>query len=121
MPAGPVGDGTYANESVWGAAERAWTTVRVPADGLVAGDNVLAIEVHNDWRGGPDIAVDAALTAIDEAVERPPEDEVFVSFGGTWRYDDTGAQRNDTAWRQTGFDDGDWSAGPAPVRLWRRR
>ena len=51
------------------------------------------------------------MTAIDEPVEPPAEDEVLVAFGTDWRYDDNGTQRNGTGWRQQGFNDGGWSVG----------
>ncbi len=111
MPAGPVTENTYASESVWGAAERAWTSVEVPPNMLVPGANVLAIEVHNDWRRGGDLAFDASLTAIDDVVEPPAEDQLLVAFQSAWRYDDAGTLRNGTAWRQPDFNDAGWSIG----------
>lgn len=44
----------------------------------------------------------------------PRIDGVLVESEGDWRYDDTGADLG-TAWREPGFDDGAWAAGPAEI------
>jgi hypothetical protein len=112
MPAGPIAQSTKAAGTVWGAAERAWTSVAVPSDALVAGSNVLAVELHNNWRGGNDLAGDAALTVIDDVIAPPPVDQVLVDLDGTWSYLDTGVTPP-ADWATAGFDDGSWSTGQA--------
>ncbi len=114
MPAGPVNRNTKAAGTVWGAAERAWTSVQVPAAALVAGSNVLAIEVHNNWRGGNDLALDAALTKIDDVIAPPAIDQVLVSFDDTWRYLDAGVTPA-ADWATSGFDDASWASGAAQL------
>lgn len=115
MPPGPVQETTWATEAVWGAAERAWTTVLLPADALVAGTNMLAIEVHNDARTGPDIAMAAGLSTTDDGVAPPPQDRILVPFGAEWRYDDTGVDLDGVDWTAPGFDDAPWSSGAAQL------
>jgi len=110
MPAGPVGSDTAAAETVWGAAERAWATVEIASTDLVAGTNVLAIEVHNNWRGGSDLAIDASLLTTEEPVEGGPVDQVLVADDASWRYLDTGVDPG-AGWTGTGFDDAAWATG----------
>jgi chitodextrinase len=47
MPAGPVGYTTKASASLGGADERTPVSFSVPASALVAGTNVIAVELHN--------------------------------------------------------------------------
>lgn len=112
MPAGPINGSTKAADTVWGAAERAWTSVEVPAAALVVGTNVLAVELHNNWSGGGDLAGDAALTVIDNAVDPPAVDQELVTLDDTWSYLDTGVVPDGT-WTGIGFDDAAWATGPA--------
>lgn len=54
IDAGPVGFGTYANAAVSAATALANpVTVTVPAELLVAGTNVIAAEVHSNYRSTP--------------------------------------------------------------------
>ena len=39
---------------------------------------------------------------------------VFIPAGATWKFLDDGSDQ-DTLWRETGFDDGAWDAGPAQL------
>lgn len=114
MPAGPVSSETKASDTVWGAAERAWTSVPVPAELLNAGQNVLAVEAHNNWRGGNDLASGATLTATDVPVEAPPVDQLLVALDDDWRYLDNGVAPA-ADWATNGFDDGAWAVGPAQL------
>ncbi len=114
MPVGPIDDDTPASDTVWGAAERSWSTVTVPAASLVAGTNVLAVEVHNNWSGGSDLAFDAALTVIDEVVEPPPVDEILVALDGSWSYLDDGSDPGPD-WMLPLFDANNWAVGPAQL------
>jgi hypothetical protein len=47
MPAGPVGYTTKASASLGGADERTPVSFSVPSSALVAGTNVIAVELHN--------------------------------------------------------------------------
>jgi hypothetical protein len=49
-------------------------------------------------------------------VGRPSAQRTWVAFGSVWRYSDTG-QDLGTAWRQPGFNDSGWAAGPARLGL----
>lgn len=112
MPAGPVDPTTGAAETVWGAAERAWASAEITAADLVAGTNVLAVEVHNNWQGGGDLAIDASLVATENPVAEQPVDQQLVAIDADWRYLDTGADPG-SQWATPGFDDGAWPVGTA--------
>ena len=60
MPAGTISAGSYAATGRWGAEER-WRTFTAPASALVEGNNVLAVEVHQDYRGSGDLSFDLRL------------------------------------------------------------
>ena len=47
MPAGPVGITTKASASLGGADERTPVSFSVPCSALIAGTNVIAVELHN--------------------------------------------------------------------------
>ncbi len=74
MPLGPLGPDTLAESSVVGPASDIYHPVPLSADLLVDGDNVLAVEVHQDAADGTDLILDLALSAWDEptAVTRGP-------------------------------------------------
>ncbi len=110
MPAGPVDHAAGSAETVWGAAERAWTTVALPVDDLVAGLNTLAVEVHNNWYGGGDLRFDAALNRVGDEVEPPLVDQLLIPEDAEWRYLDTGVYPGDQ-WTALPFDDASWGLG----------
>lgn len=112
MPAGPIGPNTGASDTVWGAAERTWATVEIAAADLVAGTNVIAIEAHNNWSGGGDLAIDASLVATEDVIVEQPVDQQLVSFDASWRYLDTGVDPG-ADWVTPAFDDDSWPLGTA--------
>jgi hypothetical protein len=61
MPSGTITADTRAVEAIAGNAESTWYTRAVSPSLLRVGDNVLAVEVHNDSRGSSDISFDAWL------------------------------------------------------------
>lgn len=65
---------TLASEEVFGLGETTFETVPLDASLLVAGDNVLAVEIHQESDTSDDLAFDASLTgyAGDPAITRGP-------------------------------------------------
>ncbi len=63
LPPGEINHLTLASLAVGGADETTFTTFNVPASGLVAGDNVLAVEVHQNAGNSSDLSFDLGLTA----------------------------------------------------------
>jgi hypothetical protein len=106
MPSGPINRNTLASSSISGAAETAFEIFAVAPGRLVAGRNVLAVEVHQASLSSSDVVFDLELKALP--------DGVLVPDGARWRYDDSGADRG-TAWRAASYDDSGWPAGPAPL------
>jgi len=62
MPAGDINYKTLATISVAGTDENTFFTYTLPASDLVAGDNVLAVEVHQNTVGSVDLSFDLGLT-----------------------------------------------------------
>jgi len=90
MPVGPVDMNTPAASRVDGADEDIFYEVIVPSTDLVAGSNVVAVEVHQHNVGSNDLAFDLELSVQDSAtVIRGPylnkntEDSIVVK----WRTD----------------------------------
>ena len=76
---------------------------------LNAGNNVLAIELHQSTATSSDLVFDAELEAgSDEIVHAAPIN------GGLWKYDANGTDLG-TAWKETAYDDSGWPSGPAPL------
>lgn len=65
MPAGEVTSQTPASTTLSGSAESAWVELDVAASGLVAGRNVLAVEIHNASRNSSDVSFDLELVGFD--------------------------------------------------------
>ncbi|WP_148572482.1 fibronectin type III domain-containing protein [Nocardioides caldifontis] len=63
MPSGPVTYSTLASSNISGNAENRYVSFTVPASVLVAGTNVIAIEVHQDATRSSDLSMDLRLTA----------------------------------------------------------
>jgi len=73
MPTGAIGHGTYATkapQSAYAAANPARATV--PASALVAGTNVIAVQVQSNWRLTHNITFDAELTAVSSSAAVKP-------------------------------------------------
>jgi hypothetical protein len=71
---------------------------------LVAGENVLAIEVHNSSLGSSDLSFIPELVASSLAIEA----------NATWRFL-RGSTPPPVAWSQPGFDDSTWEEGAAGI------
>lgn len=64
LPAtGEINHETRALETVGGDDETAFTSYKVPLDALIAGDNVIAVEIHQRSPTSSDISFDLTLTA----------------------------------------------------------
>jgi hypothetical protein len=61
MPTGTVSNTTRASTARAGAAERAWRDFTVPRSALVAGTNLIAVEVHQDSTSSSDLSFNALL------------------------------------------------------------
>jgi len=61
LPAGAIGAATLASAAVTGAAESTLFDFALPATPLLAGQNVLAVEIHQNAANSSDISFDASL------------------------------------------------------------
>jgi chitodextrinase len=64
LPDGPVGFTTRASRTIAGTEERQWRTVDVSASALLPGQNVIAVEVHQDSGASSDVSLDLELSPI---------------------------------------------------------
>ncbi|MDH3301250.1 MAG: delta-60 repeat domain-containing protein [Acidimicrobiia bacterium] len=107
MPDGAITASTQAIG--WkGTPEETFRDFQVPADALVEGTNVVAVETHNVWRNNADLSFDLQMTASD--IEAPGIDWEFVNGGATWDYLDD-ATATPAGWT-AGIAGG--ANGPAP-------
>ncbi len=114
LPDGPLDETTQA--STWrGGPDEDFIEHLVPASALVAGENVLAVEVHNVWAGNGDLGFDLKLAASGQVVEPPPEP--FIELGEPWRHTDSSAGSAPVGWPGGIDDDVVPVAGPDPAQF----
>lgn len=106
MPPGLVFFGTPAASAVSGSGETAFFETRLEANALVAGANVLAVEVHQSDGQSSDLSLDVELIGIGGTA--------IVPRGSVWRYRDAGVDPGE-GWRDAAYDDGAWASGPAQL------
>ena len=63
LPDGPVGYETAAPSAIYVSAERADRAFEIDPTLIQAGDNVIAVEVHQNTLGSSDLSFLASLTA----------------------------------------------------------
>lgn len=85
--------------------------IDIPLAALVAGENVLAVEVHQSGGSSSDMVFGAELTASVPAVT-----QTFVAINDTtnWRYDRTGRDLTGQ-FQQRNYDDSAWPQGKALI------
>lgn len=71
MPAGTVTETTTASTAIGGDAEQTYQSMTVPVSSLRAGQNVLAVEVHNSSTSSSDVSFDAFLTYVPSVTSVP--------------------------------------------------
>ena len=84
-------------------------------DKLVAGENVLAVEVHQWGPTSSDLVMDMELLLTK--VSGGPVEQPVAPRGSTWAYRKGTAEASSPAtdWRRPGFDDSGWPRGTGPV------
>jgi len=65
MPKGAVTHTTLARAAVGGAQETAFVSTALPPSSLVAGENTLAVEVHQASAGSSDLSFDLELAGVE--------------------------------------------------------
>jgi len=110
MPSGTV---TAATRSTGHEANNAYTTYDWTAHRalLVAGTNVIAVEVHQADPTSSDLVFDLALTMETHA---PPVELEELARGSSWSYWDLGGTPQ-AGWQTQGYGTGDWRRGNGPL------
>ena len=72
MAKGKISPNTFASSTVSGAAEAAWHAFSVNPDFLVAGENLVAVEIHQASPNSSDIVFDLDLSIDSGTVTRGP-------------------------------------------------
>ena len=80
----------------------------LPANLLLNGVNVLAVEVHQESDTSSDVSLELSLQANVPMTE----EVVMLEKGSIWRYLDNGTDQG-TAWRATNYNDSAWPQGRA--------
>jgi len=107
MPAGTISSTTRASTAV---ETGEYFEHEFESSSLVAGSNVVAVEVHQSSSTSSDVSFDMDL----ETTATAPGANDIVSLGSTWRYLDDGSDLG-TSWREPDFDDSAWESGPAQL------
>ena len=107
MPGGAISYDTFASA---GIEDDTYYEHEFDSSGLVAGTNVIAVEVHQSSLTSSDVGFDLSL----ETTTAAPGTNDLVSVGSTWSYLDDGSDQG-TAWREVDFDDSAWESGPAQL------
>lgn len=97
LPAGSINWQTTAITSVAGSNESRFYKSFVDPTLLVAGENVIAVEVHQRSGTSSDLSFDLRLA---QSVE--------------WSYLDNGTDQG-TLWKESAFDDSAWASGPGEI------
>lgn len=81
LPAGVLGADTLALAAISGAAENLWLeSTNIPASWLIAGQNIVAAELHQSSSATPDASFDLELTALGNPL---PEVAILSPAAGT--------------------------------------
>jgi len=79
----------------------------IPVSSFVAGNNVIAVEIHQQSVASSDLSFNLELIG-----NLTPT--TLLNISDAWKYLDNGSNQN-TAWRATGFNDVSWAAGPGQL------
>ena len=108
MPSGPMNSEVTASTLASPPGEKKWYRYDIDPGLLVAGDNILAVEIHQKGPYSGDHSFDLRL-----AKQATPEE--LVARDTKWRYHDQGLDRG-TAWRQLSYaNHSNWPRGRAEL------
>ncbi|MEZ5304445.1 MAG: CotH kinase family protein [Verrucomicrobiales bacterium] len=101
---------TYAAHT---ATDGAFDTISLDPSQFVAGDNVLAVSVHQRTPDSSDVSFDAELTGTI-TTGTPLAEVNAIPLGSAWKFKDDGAAPA-ANWAENGFADAGWSSGDAQL------
>jgi hypothetical protein len=81
MPTGVINNSTLASSAVVIPDEETFFATSLLASNLVAGSNVVAVEIHQNAAGSGDLGFDLEFTAVGFAVSAPPPAMAIVRSG----------------------------------------
>jgi Calcineurin-like phosphoesterase len=110
MPATAILHSTLASSNIGGAEETEIQTYAIPTSYFVSGNNVIAVEMHQDLVTSTDLSFRLELIGSGTPIENPP----LMEYSSIWKYLDNGTDQG-TAWQTSGFDDALWASGPAEL------
>jgi hypothetical protein len=110
MPVPPVTHATFAASNIAGADETAINSFTIPASYFVNGNNVIAVEIHQDALTSSDLGFNLELTSSGTA----PVSPAIINYTDVWKFLDDGSDQG-TAWKAPVFDDLGWNSGPAKL------
>jgi hypothetical protein len=109
MPTGTILSNTSASVVVSGTSESAWREFTINAPPLVAGSNVLAVELHQSGTASSDLSFDL------EVLGSNPAPIQAIPMGADWHYLDDGTDPG-TTWINSNFvETAAWKSGPAQL------
>ncbi|MGZ8516565.1 MAG: purple acid phosphatase family protein, partial [Chitinophagaceae bacterium] len=106
-----TGTVTYTTLATAAASDDGATTqvFSLSSSAFVAGNNTVAVEIHQNSATSSDISFDMALLANTVAPATS-----LISYNSSWKYRDNGSNQG-TAWRSTSFSDAAWATGNAQL------
>lgn len=108
MPTGTIRYNTVAPGYIDGVNESIWINAKIN-NVLVAGTNLIAVEIHQNSPGSSDISFNLTLKGSTEQV-----DPKLIVAGSSWKYLDNGTDQGSN-WRTPSFQDATWSSGNAQL------
>lgn len=106
MPGGVITHGTLASAAA-GDDGNTLQTATIPTSAFLPGNNVIAVEVHQNNITSSDLSFDLQLIA------NPPSGVTVIPYGSSWKYLDINTRP--ALWETTGYSDAGWPAGNAQL------
>ncbi|MEP7107849.1 MAG: metallophosphoesterase [Ferruginibacter sp.] len=107
-----IAAGTVTNTTLAASASDDGATAQsfnITPGSFVAGNNVIAVEIHQSAVNSSDISFDMELAATPVTANA-----ALIAYGSQWKYLDNGSNQG-TAWRSSTFADATWAGGNAQL------
>jgi len=106
MPGGALAHATLASSAASDDGDGIQTTT-IATSAFIAGNNVIAVEIHQNANNSSDLSFDMELLGNPIAVVS------MLPLGSNWKYLDNNTRP--AGWETTGFADGAWASGNAEL------
>ncbi|MDQ3073779.1 MAG: hypothetical protein M3Q97_11010, partial [Bacteroidota bacterium] len=101
MPTGTVDFKTLAANST--GSETVFNTTRISKSLLVEGENVIAVEIHQDAPTSSDISFKLIMSGFKSDLK-------VITAGTDWKFNDKGSNLG-TTWKNASYNDASWKSG----------